>query len=107
MDCFVAPLLAMTEFAANLKHLEIFAMLPVRHLGLKPLDLGVLDVNVIVDELCASDPRKNGSSLSAVTASRSVFGSNAALVSYGVSADGPGSSCRSTPSRPERICEAM
>ena len=35
------------------KHLEIFAMLPVGNLRLKPLDLGVLDVNVIVDELGA------------------------------------------------------
>src|SRR5438876_3650079 len=33
------------------KHLEIFAMLPVRHLGLKPLDLRVLDMNVIIHEL--------------------------------------------------------
>src|SRR5260370_31630122 len=32
------------------KHLEIFALLPVRHLGLKTLDLGVLDVDVIVDK---------------------------------------------------------
>ena len=33
------------------KHLEIFAVLPVRRFGLKPLDLGVLDVDVIIHEL--------------------------------------------------------
>src|SRR5437868_3544416 len=33
-----------------LEHLEIFAMLPFRHLGLETFDLGVLDVDVIVDE---------------------------------------------------------
>ena len=35
------------------KHLEILAVLPVRHLGLKPLDLRVLDVDVVIDELRA------------------------------------------------------
>src|SRR4051794_11909573 len=33
------------------KHLEIFAMLPVRHFRLKTLDLGVLDMDVVVHEL--------------------------------------------------------
>jgi hypothetical protein len=32
------------------KHLEIFALFPVRHLGLEALDLGVLDVDVVVDK---------------------------------------------------------
>ena len=32
------------------KHFEIFALFPVRHLGLEALDLGVLDVDVIVDK---------------------------------------------------------
>ena len=53
MDCFVAALLAMTRERRPSKHLEIFAVLPVRYLGLKPLDLGVLDVNVIIDEFRA------------------------------------------------------
>jgi hypothetical protein len=35
------------------KHLEIFALFPVRDFGLETLDLGVLDANVIVDELRA------------------------------------------------------
>ena len=50
LDCF-APL-AMTNDAPS-KHLEIFALLPVRHFGLEALDLGVLDVDVIIDELGA------------------------------------------------------
>ena len=33
------------------KHLEIFAVLPVGHFRLEALDLGVLDMHVIVDEL--------------------------------------------------------
>src|ERR1700684_3594691 len=32
------------------KHLEIFAMLPVRHFGLEALDLRLLDVHVVIDE---------------------------------------------------------
>ena len=35
------------------KHLEIFALFPFRHFGLETLDLGGLDVGVIVDELGA------------------------------------------------------
>src|SRR4029453_18555372 len=35
------------------KHLEIFAVLPVRYFGLKALDLGVLDVDVIIHKLRA------------------------------------------------------
>src|SRR6185312_4921046 len=34
------------------KHLEILTLLPVRDLGLETLDLGGLDVNVIVHERC-------------------------------------------------------
>ena len=37
----------------TLKHLEIFALFPVRDFGLEAFDLGVLDVDVIVDELRA------------------------------------------------------
>src|SRR2546423_14186518 len=40
------------------EHLEIFAMLPVRDLGLKTFDLGVLDVDVIVDETRTERPAK-------------------------------------------------
>ena len=36
--------------AITSKHLEIFALLPVRHFGLKALDLGVLDVDIVVDK---------------------------------------------------------
>src|SRR5450631_3243391 len=32
------------------KHLEIFALFPVRHFGLEALDFGVLDMNVVVDK---------------------------------------------------------
>src|SRR5690242_2482176 len=32
------------------KQLEIFAMLPVRDLGLEAIDLGILDVDVVVHE---------------------------------------------------------
>jgi len=32
------------------KHLEIFALFPVRHLRLEALDFGVLDVDVIIDK---------------------------------------------------------
>src|SRR5882724_2070572 len=32
------------------KHLEIFALLPLRHLSLEALDFGGLDVNVVVDK---------------------------------------------------------
>jgi hypothetical protein len=39
--------------AAYSKHLKVFTVLPVRHLGLKPLDLRVLDVDVIIHELRA------------------------------------------------------
>jgi hypothetical protein len=35
------------------KHLEIFAVLPIRHFGLEAIDLGVLDVDVIIHELAA------------------------------------------------------
>ena len=90
------------------KHLEIFALLPVRHLGLEALDLGVLDVDVVVDEFRAERLAEKRIVLERRPPLRaSVFGSSAAFVSYGVSADGPGSSARSTPSSPERICEAM
>jgi len=30
------------------RHLEIFALFPIRHFGLEALDLGVLDVDVVV-----------------------------------------------------------
>src|SRR4029078_11845089 len=33
------------------KYLEIFAVLPVGHLGQEAVDLGILDVGVIIDEL--------------------------------------------------------
>src|SRR4051794_20160004 len=36
--------------AGRSKDLEIFAMLPVGHFGLEALDLGILDVNVIIDK---------------------------------------------------------
>jgi hypothetical protein len=39
----------MTE-AKFSKHLEIFAVFPVRDLGLEALDLGVLDVDVVIDK---------------------------------------------------------
>ena len=42
------------------KHLEIFALLPVRHFGLKMLDFGVLDVDVVVDKArpeCVAEER--------------------------------------------------
>src|SRR5205085_7865094 len=35
------------------KHLEILALFPVRDVGLKTLDLGVLDVDVVIDEFRA------------------------------------------------------
>lgn len=63
------------------KHLEIFAVLPVGHLGREAVDLGILDVGVIIDELRPELSRKNGSSFSALTASRSDFGNSGALVS--------------------------
>ena len=67
--------------ATRSKHLEIFALLPLRDFGLEAFDLGVLDVDVIVDERGTERLRKNGSSFSAKTASRNVFGNSAACVS--------------------------
>src|SRR5688572_33412489 len=43
------------EYAAS-KHLEIFAMLPLRNFRLEPFNLGILDVDVIVDELFSERP---------------------------------------------------
>src|SRR6202158_1367895 len=39
----------MTECEPS-KHLEIFALFPVRYFGLEALDFGVLDVDVVVDK---------------------------------------------------------
>ena len=73
------------ERAAPSKHLEIFAVLPVRHLGLKPLDLRVLDVDVIIHELraqrlpeerivaAARTPPRAGSSATAPPWSRTAY----------------------------------
>src|ERR1700681_1955995 len=41
-------------------HLEIFALLPFRDFGLKALDLGVLDVDVVVDEASAQRLAEEG-----------------------------------------------
>src|ERR1044072_98988 len=38
------------ESRSSSKHLEIFAVLPVRHFGLQTIDLRVLDVDIIVHE---------------------------------------------------------
>src|SRR3954451_11232988 len=40
-------------FTDDSEHLEIFAVFPVRDFGLEALDLGLLDVDVVVDELGA------------------------------------------------------
>jgi len=62
------------------EYLEIFALLPFRYFRLEVLDLGVLDVYVVADELCAERLAEKRI-VSAVTASRRVFGSRLALVS--------------------------
>ncbi len=65
-----------------LKHLEIFALFPVRHFGLEALDLGVLDVDVVVDKARAQRVAEERIVLQRnPRASRSVFGSKAAFVS--------------------------
>src|SRR6266481_10050151 len=48
-----SPPAAAEAFSPPSKHLEIFAMLPVRHFRLETLDLGILDVHVVIDELRA------------------------------------------------------
>src|SRR5713101_5690322 len=42
------------------KHFEIFALFPFRHFGLEAIDFGVLDVNVVVDELGAERLAEEG-----------------------------------------------
>jgi hypothetical protein len=42
--------LAFLRASSPSKHLEIFALFPVRYFGLEALDFGVLDVDVVVDE---------------------------------------------------------
>jgi hypothetical protein len=37
----------------GLKHLEIFAVLPFRNFGLEAFDLGVLDIDVVINEFGA------------------------------------------------------
>ena len=48
-----SPHVAMSSRRAPSKHLEIFAMLPFGHFRLEAVDLGILDVDVIVDEFRA------------------------------------------------------
>src|SRR5580692_4842048 len=43
----------MEMFAPPSKHLEIFALLPVRDFGLEAFELRVLDVVIVIDKACA------------------------------------------------------
>ena len=50
MDCFASLAMTLKKVHTFSKHLEIFAVFPVRHLGLEALEFGALDVNVVIDK---------------------------------------------------------